>query len=185
MKYYLDEIRQRQPNGPYNLGGWSAGGVLAYEAAYQIQQGGGRVERLILIDSPCPVRLPPMPIKMFDFLDSIGLLGRENLAGTPSWVIPHFAATVRNLQMYLPLPISPGQEPATTAIWARRGVTSVSDGRRPEREPEDPMVMEWLLEDRTDFQYNGWDSLIAASAIRCEVMDGHHFSMINEHVRVV
>ena len=185
MKYYLDEIRQRQPNGPYNLGGWSAGGVLAYEAAYQIQQGGGRVERLILIDSPCPVRLPPMPIKMFDFLDSIGLLGRENLAGTPSWVIPHFAATVRNLQMFLPLPISPGQEPATTAIWARRGVTSVSDGRRPEREPEDPMVMEWLLEDRTDFQYNGWDSLIAASAIRCEVMDGHHFSMINEHVRVV
>jgi naphtho-gamma-pyrone polyketide synthase len=185
MKYYLDEIRRRQPKGPYNLGGWSAGGILAFEAARQVQKAGLKVDRLILIDSPCPVRLAPMPIKMFTFLDSIGLLGSGNVAGTPDWVIPHFEATVRNLDMYLPLPISPGKEPATTAIWARHGVTSASGGRRPAREPGDPKIMEWLLEDRTDFNYNGWDSLIGASAIRCEVIDGHHFSMTNEHVSVI
>ena len=29
---YVAEIRRRQPHGPYHLGGWSAGGVLAFEA---------------------------------------------------------------------------------------------------------------------------------------------------------
>ena len=181
-KLYLEEIRRRQPNGPYNFGGWSAGGVLAYEAAFQVQKSGGSVDRLILIDSPCPLGLPPMPIKMFAFLDSIGLLGSGHPAGAPKWLIPHFEATVRNLESYLPLPIPPGKEPAATAIWARRGVTSASGGRRPAREPGDPEVMEWLLEDRTDFGYNGWDSLVGARAIACEVMDGHHFSMTTEQV---
>lgn len=185
IKCYLDEIRRRQPGGSYNFGGWSAGGILAYEAACQVQKAGGKVDRLILIDSPCPVSLPPMPTKMFVFLDSIGLLGSGNVTGTPDWVIPHFEATVRNLDMYLPLPILLGQEPITTTIWARHGVASANAGRRPPRSPEDPKIMEWLLEDRTDFQYNGWDSLVPAGAIRCEVMDGHHFSMTNEHVSAV
>lgn len=54
---FLAEIRHRQPTGPYYFGGWSAGGICAYEAAQQLARNGEETARLILIDSPNPVGL--------------------------------------------------------------------------------------------------------------------------------
>ncbi|MFZ1026924.1 MAG: amino acid adenylation domain-containing protein [Limnoraphis robusta] len=51
---YLQEIRAIQPSAPYRLGGWSMGGVIAYEAAQQLIKQGVEVEHLVLIDSPAP-----------------------------------------------------------------------------------------------------------------------------------
>jgi amino acid adenylation domain-containing protein len=48
---YVQLIRQGQPDGPYRLAGWSAGGVLAYEVARQLVEQGQAVEFLGLIDS--------------------------------------------------------------------------------------------------------------------------------------
>ncbi|AMO95404.1 amino acid adenylation domain protein [Collimonas fungivorans] len=48
---YVALIRQAQPDGPYRLAGWSAGGVLAYEVARQLLEQGQGVEFLGLIDS--------------------------------------------------------------------------------------------------------------------------------------
>jgi N-(5-amino-5-carboxypentanoyl)-L-cysteinyl-D-valine synthase len=48
--YYLEKIRQRRPSGPYNLLGWSFGGVVALEIARCLAHEGGRVQNLILID---------------------------------------------------------------------------------------------------------------------------------------
>ncbi|NUQ72859.1 MAG: KR domain-containing protein, partial [Polyangiaceae bacterium] len=48
---YLDAIRRVQPAGPYLLGGYSLGGVLAFEMASQLEARGETVERLVLIDS--------------------------------------------------------------------------------------------------------------------------------------
>ncbi len=48
---YLHEIRQVQPSGPYLLGGWSLGGVLALELASRLSNQGEKVARLTLIDS--------------------------------------------------------------------------------------------------------------------------------------
>ncbi|KAJ8128156.1 hypothetical protein O1611_g5481 [Lasiodiplodia mahajangana] len=47
---YVRAIREVQPLGPYHLGGWSIGDVLAFEAASQLQN----VSSLFLIDPPCP-----------------------------------------------------------------------------------------------------------------------------------
>jgi thioesterase domain-containing protein len=43
-----------QPQGPYRLGGWSMGGVVAYEMARQLRAAGEEVEKLVLIDSRNP-----------------------------------------------------------------------------------------------------------------------------------
>ncbi len=51
---YLDVIREAQPDGPYLLGGWSFGGLVAYEVAQQLLQGGGRVHLLAVLDSFLP-----------------------------------------------------------------------------------------------------------------------------------
>ena len=51
---YLRQIRSLQPQGPYFLGGFSFGGVVAYEMAQQLQQSGQEVGLLVLIDPTSP-----------------------------------------------------------------------------------------------------------------------------------
>lgn len=53
---YLQEIRRVQPEGPYFLGGWSLGGVIAWEMTRQAGLEGGSVALLALIDSALPVK---------------------------------------------------------------------------------------------------------------------------------
>src|SRR4029078_2636924 len=48
---YLSIIRKVQPNGPYNLLGWSFGGLVAHAIATQLQSMGEEVELLALLDS--------------------------------------------------------------------------------------------------------------------------------------
>ena len=48
---YLDAVRVVQPEGPYMLGGWSFGGLVAYEMAQQLQRAGQEVGLLALIDT--------------------------------------------------------------------------------------------------------------------------------------
>jgi thioesterase domain-containing protein len=48
---YLQVIRARQPEGPYNLGGYCFGGNVAYEMARQLEASGEQVSLLALLDS--------------------------------------------------------------------------------------------------------------------------------------
>jgi len=50
-KTYLKEIKTVQPNGPYNLLGWSDGGIICIEMARQLEQRGERVGAIIFIDA--------------------------------------------------------------------------------------------------------------------------------------
>ncbi|HEU5228003.1 MAG TPA: amino acid adenylation domain-containing protein [Ktedonobacteraceae bacterium] len=49
--HYLQEVQKVQPTGPYLLGGWSFGGLIAYEMAIQLQAQGLHVALLVLLDS--------------------------------------------------------------------------------------------------------------------------------------
>ncbi|MFW9259422.1 amino acid adenylation domain-containing protein [Nostoc sp. CALU 546] len=51
---YLKEIRQVQPHGPYLLGGFCYGGVVAFEIAQQLQRQGQTVGLLVVIDAILP-----------------------------------------------------------------------------------------------------------------------------------
>ncbi|WP_170480116.1 type I polyketide synthase [Ruegeria arenilitoris] len=53
---YIAEIRQVQPRGPYMLGGFSGGGITAYEIAQQLTAAGEEVSSLVMLDTPLPVR---------------------------------------------------------------------------------------------------------------------------------
>ncbi|MBZ0129757.1 MAG: SDR family NAD(P)-dependent oxidoreductase [Rhodobacteraceae bacterium] len=55
---YIAEMRVVQPKGPYFLGGFSGGGITAYEIAQQLEQAGESVAMLAMLDSPLPVRRP-------------------------------------------------------------------------------------------------------------------------------
>jgi amino acid adenylation domain-containing protein len=49
--YYVDAIRRFRPRGPYRLGGWSFGGVVAWEMARQLRAAGEDVDLLALLDT--------------------------------------------------------------------------------------------------------------------------------------
>jgi amino acid adenylation domain-containing protein len=51
---YVQAIRQLRPSGPYRLGGWSMGGLVAFEMARQLRACGAPVDYLALIDTPAP-----------------------------------------------------------------------------------------------------------------------------------
>ncbi|QBR31299.1 MULTISPECIES: non-ribosomal peptide synthase/polyketide synthase [Pseudomonas] len=51
---YLAQIRQKQPQGPYHLLGWSLGGTLAMLIAAQLEQAGQQVKFVGLVDSFVP-----------------------------------------------------------------------------------------------------------------------------------
>jgi aspartate racemase len=49
--HYIKEIRTVQPEGPYFLGGYSLGGVIAYEMAQQLTAQGEETGLVVLLDS--------------------------------------------------------------------------------------------------------------------------------------
>lgn len=50
-EFYLNEIRQVQPAGPYVLAGWSMGGLIALEAARQLAANGEKVALVAMFDT--------------------------------------------------------------------------------------------------------------------------------------
>ena len=60
---YILEMRQVQPHGPYLLGGFSGGGITAYEIARQLEAAGEKVSLLVMLDTPLPV---PPPLSRID-----------------------------------------------------------------------------------------------------------------------
>ena len=49
--HYIRALRSVQPKGPYYLGGFSAGGVVAFEMACQLERAGNSVALLVLLDA--------------------------------------------------------------------------------------------------------------------------------------
>jgi thioesterase domain-containing protein len=51
---YIAELRTVQPHGPYLLGGFSGGGITAYEMARQLAAEGESVPLIVMLDTPLP-----------------------------------------------------------------------------------------------------------------------------------
>jgi amino acid adenylation domain-containing protein/FkbM family methyltransferase len=60
--FYVREMRKVQPNGPYFIGGFCIGGMIAFEMAHQLQSQGEVVALLVLLDptKPRSVRVSPV-----------------------------------------------------------------------------------------------------------------------------
>ncbi len=86
--YYVSEMRQVQPRGPYLLAGWSLGGLIALEAAQQWRAAGEDVALVALFDT----HLSIMDYEKLD-LDDQSVI---------RWIAPHLELSVKELKK-LPL----------------------------------------------------------------------------------
>ncbi|KAK3903957.1 conidial yellow pigment biosynthesis polyketide synthase [Staphylotrichum tortipilum] len=183
---FIQEIKRRQPKGPYSLGGWSAGGVIAYEMVNQLVKAGEEVENLIIIDAPCPVTIEPLPQGLHAWFAAIGLLGeagekdedgKDKEKKIPEWLLPHFAASVTALSNYDAEPIPKDKSPKVMTIWCEDGVCHSPSDPRPEPYPKGHAL--FLLDNRTDFGPNRWDEYLDVDKMEFRHMPGNHFSMIH------
>lgn len=89
--YYIEALRTVQPKGPYLIGGWSMGGVVAFDMAQQLHARGERVALLALLDARIPTADEEVADEDFearlliDFVHYFGLSmdPREALARLP------------------------------------------------------------------------------------------------------
>lgn len=56
--YYIKALRKVQPQGPYSIGGWSFGGLVAFEMAQQLVKSGQEVALLAILDTSSPTNKP-------------------------------------------------------------------------------------------------------------------------------
>ena len=178
---FIPEIRRGQSVGPYYLAGWSAGGILAYEAAQQLARQGQTTAKLILLDSPNPIGIQSPPKQMYDFLESLDMFSMSGRK-PPSWLRPHSTAFITMLDQHQPAAFSPKAAPMTHIIYARDGLCKNPEDRRPEIPDalsNDTREMQWLLNNRTDFSGGGWRDLVGQKNLRVSVVDeANHYTML-------
>ena len=78
---YIEEMRQVQPHGPYLIGGFSGGGLTAWEIARQLEAAGEEVAMLLLLDS----RLPKMP--PLTYQDRVRMKAQELSRSGPAYLV--------------------------------------------------------------------------------------------------
>jgi aspartate racemase len=97
--HYIKEMQQAQPQGPYYLMGFSFGGLVAYEMAYQLVASGHQVNLVALLDTyltgerqlmPLHRIIHKLPIKALEIVKNkiTDLISPDKSSSTDFW--PHF-----------------------------------------------------------------------------------------------
>jgi amino acid adenylation domain-containing protein len=123
---YLEAILRAQPEGPWHLGGWSTGAILAFEVARRLRAAGGEVAALVLFDPPDL----PLPVEEPDDAAVRAAFAREaeanRIDGSAALErrLRVFRAGVEALRGYTPEPwsgpltvLEAAERPAPAAVW--------------------------------------------------------------------
>jgi len=111
---HLETLRRVQPEGPYLLGGWCNGGLMAYEMARQLHAIGQRVELLVMMDADAP----STPFKGgFRAITRLGKLLRLSKEQQVDWFLLY-----RHLRL-------------SFHYWRLKTFTKTTQGAKPELEP--------------------------------------------------
>lgn len=187
---WVEAIRAIQPHGPYTVGGWSAGGFYTTEVVRLLLRDGEKVNRVILIDSPCPLEFGALPV------DVIRCLAERNLMGTwgqdgkapPRWLLDHFTSSLNAVEKYRPEPVGPvGAVPevwlisAVDGVFGRNEVTLEEEERLAREAGLDlsVRVSRFLLLRRRAFEPFGWERLFPGAKVRWAKTGGNHFTMVH------
>ncbi|MET0396317.1 MAG: non-ribosomal peptide synthase/polyketide synthase, partial [Longimicrobiaceae bacterium] len=184
---YLARVRGVQPRGPYLLGGWSMGGVVALEMARRLRAAGEQVALLALLDSVLapPDAEPGDDLRPYvDFALHLGLdSGAVGVSGADARAMGHAERLdhVRRAALAAGLfPPDVGAERVASlfavfranALALRRYVRGTYDGevvllQAAEGSASDPSVRA------------AWEG-VAAGGVRAHTLPGTHFSMLRE-----
>ncbi|KAJ3147276.1 hypothetical protein HDU86_008043 [Geranomyces michiganensis] len=171
---YADAIAAKNPLPGIILGGWSFGGVVAYETGRILESRGISVGGLVLIDSPNPT-WPPLTTATIDWCygpNPPQALRGAKMPKISQTMIHHFAATLKSLETYRPTPWM--EAPMTVFLSAPEGL-----GGSKEDIKDRNAAVDWLQASRKNIGTNGWKDFIPESRIRVVDVEGtHHMSIL-------
>lgn len=175
---WANEIKRRQPEGPYILGGWSAGGYYSFELSKYLVRKGDRVKKLVLIDSPCRLVYEELPMEVVHYLSKNNLMGTWGTKQPPTSVINHFGLSIRAISSYFPTPMKPPDVPEVFIIWAEDGVLKDADAVETGLDL-DVKVTQMLLQRPDRDGPLGWDRLFPGTKLSVAKMPGNHFTIVH------
>lgn len=85
VSHYVDQIIGKQAQGPYFVGGYNVGGLIAFEVAQHLQTGGREVALVVLIDTPFLVN-NPLPYWGYRSANNLKQTGDKLFEPLHSWV---------------------------------------------------------------------------------------------------
>ena len=180
--YYVREIQAVEPNGPYNLCGYSAGALIAFEMATILRREGKEVARLILIDTSNPLYYQHLTFNQRIYFWTTRLT--ERYAGRLSF--QHWSALFRGLRRraaklnWLRNP-QPAAAPKTTVEAIQHNLAALEALARSYRPgPFDGEIVVFRSRQSPEFDINptmGWDQL-AGKGVRVLRVEGDHLTMM-------
>lgn len=166
---FCNEIRRRQPNGPYHLGGWSVGGPFAFACSRALAMEGEKVDSLIIIDASVPQKFGVLPVEFYQYCGRLGLFGSEVPADS---LIPHFLQAMETVLKYKALPLNAAKMPKVGLLWACETVMDGANAPKIDME-------HFMLQKRTEFGPDGWQGLLPGAEFKLNAVHGaNHFTMM-------
>ncbi|MGD0757384.1 MAG: amino acid adenylation domain-containing protein [Candidatus Sulfotelmatobacter sp.] len=167
----LRKILATQPEGPYTLGGFCAGGVLAYEIASQLQAAGHEVSLLVLLDAP-----------NLAYQESHGSF-------TSKWRYPGYALkrvarlgprmSFAYFREHLFKRAEPASTPARSEIAVAQKMVRTAVRVYEPKEYEGKVLL-LLASDRAPHLNlaPGWESVVAPHNLHIQYLDGHRHDLL-------
>ncbi|NUP38127.1 MAG: acyltransferase domain-containing protein, partial [Streptomyces sp.] len=158
--HHIRVLRAVRPHGPYAVGGWSVGGLVAHEMAAQLERAGERVELLLFLDGFAP--------------DS----GGRPLGSAPQ----HLAAGLWH-QALVALQIGPAGRTVRSVPGASRvfrAYLRAMLGYRPRPVACRTVLFKAGLTHRTEARLNTWLSALHPGGLTVLPCSGKHWTMLTE-----
>ncbi|KAI1208282.1 putative polyketide synthase [Annulohypoxylon truncatum] len=158
--------------GPYLLGGWSFGGVVAFEAARRLLAQGHGVIGVVLIDAPAPVDHQPLSPRIIDAVTGQAKApGTEAAKAIRALTRRSFASCASLLGAFTPESPAALPMPRVFLLRSREGWQDASD--------PDFFENEWLQDRRSPRgAISGWET-VTASKVAWVDIPGNHFQVFD------
>lgn len=162
-RHFIGEMRSVRPHGPYLLGGYSFGGIVAYEMAQQLAAAGESVPLLALFDT-------------YDPLEYVADMQRERKWYDPVKHALYARMGRRALRQHGHI--------ANTKVRHHYIISTYDQAIKDYRpKPYDGMITVFKAEATTGPDHMGWQAL-AKGGLEIVIVPGDHYSLIKEpHVR--
>ncbi|WP_161314399.1 type I polyketide synthase [Sneathiella litorea] len=176
---YVAAVLKNQPEGPYNLAGYSGGGVIAFEMAQQLRAAGHKVGQLIFFDTLAP-DIDPQPLS---FLEKIWTARHWSLSFALKWPIRKWQSRAAGNEMaQIADLLAKGEKIPDELVGQRmtRAYLAAEHRYRPQDYPDDILLFKGS-QASLDFlragPQLGWDKYTSGN-IEVMIFDCDHFNMM-------
>lgn len=174
---YIQEIQNVQPLGPYFIGGYSFGGLVAYEMARQLQAQGRKIAVLVLVDTynKQGVWFERLPLrsKFYRHLNNLlRLKFKAQFTYIKQKLKQRFYSRKKSTVSLQTPPLQAAYDKAVRNYLPQSYLGKLLLFRATQQ-PE-----YWLQPVKSDSQL-GWGKLVAAG-IEIKYLPGHHFNLLRE-----